>query len=163
MYRILRERAEVRERRRQAAHPPRVKPELVATAPNTVWSWDVTKLRGPDRRVFFCLYTMIDIHSRYTVGWMVADREHKEFARQFVTESVARQNADARRLTIHADRGAIQTAKSVAEPMADLGVSRSHSRPRTSNDNPYSESQYKSLKYRPDFPTRFACIAHARE
>jgi putative transposase len=163
MYRILRERGEVRERRRQATHPPRVKPELVAHAPNTVWSWDVTKLRGPDRRVFFCLYTMIDIYSRYTVGWMVADREHEELARQFVTETVGRQEANADRLTIHADRGAIQTAKSVAELMADLGVSRSHSRPKTSNDNPYSESQYKTLKYRPDYPTRFASIGHARE
>ncbi|MFJ8745960.1 DDE-type integrase/transposase/recombinase [Embleya sp. NPDC127516] len=128
-YRIPRERGEVRERRRQATHPPRVKPELVAEAPNTMWSWNVTKPRGPDRRVFFCLYTMIYIYSRYTVGWMVAHREHESLARQFVTGTVGRHAVGGARSTIHSDRGAIHNAKSVAELMADLGHRRRGTHP----------------------------------
>ncbi|MEU1201620.1 IS3 family transposase [Streptomyces sp. NPDC005813] len=162
MYRILRERGEVRERRRQATHPPRKKPELMADAPNRVWSWDVTRLKGPDKRVFYCLYTMIDIYSRYTVGWMVTTHESEELAKQFIEDSVAKHGIDDGELTIHSDRGAIQTAKSVAVLMADLGVTRSHSRPKISNDNPYSEAQYKTIKYRPDYPDRFGSLSHAR-
>jgi putative transposase len=163
MYRLLRERGEVRERRRQAVHPPRKKPELMADAVNTVWSWDVTKLRGPEPRVFYFLYTMIDIYSRYTVAWMVTTCESEELARQFIREAQEKQQVPEGQLTIHSDRGAIQTAKSVAVLMADLGVTRSHSRPKVSNDNPYSEAQYKTLKYRPDFPDRFTGLAHARD
>jgi putative transposase len=163
MYRILRQRGEVRERRRQATHPPRKKPELMASAPNQVWSWDVTKLRGPHKRVFYFLYTMIDIYSRYTVGWMVTTCESEELARHFIEETVANQGVDRDQLTIHSDRGAIQTAKSVATLMADLGVTRSHSRPKISNDNPYSEAQYKTIKYRPDYPDRFGSLPHARQ
>lgn len=162
MYRILRERGEVRERRRQGTHPPRKKPELMADAVNTVWSWDVTKLRGPEPRTFYFLYTMIDIYSRYTVGWMVAECESDDLARQFIEDTVDKQAVPADRLTIHSDRGAIQTAKSVAVLMADLGVTRSHSRPKVSNDNPYSESQYKTIKYRPDYPKQFQGLGHAR-
>ncbi|MFE2067537.1 transposase [Streptomyces sp. NPDC059467] len=163
MYRILRARGEVRERRRQATHPPCRKPELMAEAANRVWSWDVTKLRGPGKRVFYCLYTMIDIYSRYTVGWMVTTHESEELARQFIEDTAAKHGIDRRELTIHSGRGAIQTAKSVAVLMADLGVTRSHSRPKVSNDNPYSEAQYKTIKYRPDCPDRFASLPHARQ
>jgi putative transposase len=163
MYRLLRELGEVRERRRQAVHPARKKPELMADAVNTVWSWDVTKLRGPEPRVFYFLYTMIDIYSRYTVAWMVATCESEELARQFIREAQEKQRVPEGQLTIHSDRGAIQTAKSVAVLMADLGVTKSHSRPKTSNDNPFSEAQYKTLKYRPDYPDRFAGLAHARD
>jgi putative transposase len=138
MYRLLRERGEVRERRRQAIHPARKKPELMADAVNTVWSWDVTKLRGPEPRVFYFLYTMIDIYSRYTVAWMVATCESEELARQFIQDAQEKQAVPEGQLTIHSDRGAIQTAKSVAVLMADLGVTKSHSRPKVSNDKPLS-------------------------
>ncbi|MFE0458560.1 DDE-type integrase/transposase/recombinase [Kitasatospora sp. NPDC058965] len=134
MYRILRERGEVRERRRQSTHPPRKKPELMAEAPNRV------------KRVFYCLYTMIDIYSRYTVGWMVAAHESEELARQFIEDTITKHGIGQHELTILSDRGAIKTAKSVAVLMADLGVTRSHSRPKISNDNPYSEAQYKTIK-----------------
>ena len=163
MYRILREAGEVRERRRQATHPPKVKPELLASRPNQVWSWDITKLAGPARRVFYHLYSVIDIYSRYTVGWMVADREDARLAERLLGDSVAKQGITRDQLTIHADRGSSMASRTVAELLADLGVAKSHSRPRCSNDNPFSEAQYKTLKYRPDFPDRFGSIAHARD
>ncbi|MDH6580850.1 putative transposase [Kitasatospora sp. MAP5-34] len=162
MYRILRERGEVRERRRQATHPPRKKPELMADAPNQVWSWDVTKMHGPAKRVYYFLYTIIDIYSRYTVGWMVAAHESEELAEQFLKETIDKHGIEEGQLTIHSDRGAIQTAKSVAAMLSDLGVAKSHSRPKISNDNPYSESQYKTLKYRPEYPRKFDSLSQAR-
>ncbi|MBP2366862.1 putative transposase [Pseudonocardia parietis] len=163
MYRILREHGEVRERRRQATHPPRVKPELVATGPNRVWTWDITKLAGPARGVWFCLYVLIDIYSRYTPGWMVAATEDADLAHRFLDATIGNHDIDPDTLTVHADRGGPMKSKSVAELLSDLQVSRSHSRPKTSNDNPYSESQFKTLKYRPAFPERFDSIEHARE
>lgn len=163
MYRILREHGEVTERRRQATHPPRVKPELMATEPNQVWTWDVTKLAGPARGVWFCLYVIIDIFSRYTPGWMIARTEDGELARRFLRESITKHRIDPDTLTLHADRGGPQKCKSVAEMLSDLHVTRSHSRPKTSNDNPYSEAQFKTLKYRPAFPDRFDSIEHARQ
>lgn len=163
MYRILREHGEVRERRRQATHPPRKKPELVATGPNAVWSWDITKLAGPARGVWFCLYVIIDIYSRYTPGWMIARTEDSDLARRFLHESITKHGVDPDTLTLHADRGSPMKSKTVAEMLSDLHVTRSHSRPKTSNDNPYSEAQFKTLKYRPTFPDRFDSIEHARE
>ena len=163
MYRILREHGEVGDRRRQATHPPRVKPELVATGPNQVWSWDITKLAGPRRGVWFCLYVVLDIFSRYTPGWMLATTEDGELARRFLRESITKHGIDPDTLTLHADRGGPMKCKTVAEMLADLQVTRSHSRPKTSNDNPYSEAQFKTLKYRPVFPDRFDSITHARE
>jgi putative transposase len=162
MYRILREAGEVGDRRAQATHPATVKPELLATRANTVWSWDITKLRGPARRVFYHLYSVIDIYSRYTVGWMLADREDARLAERLLADSVAAQGVDRGQLSIHADRGPSMASRTVAELLADLGVTKSHSRPRCSNDNPFSEAQYKTLKYRPDFPDRFASIQDAR-
>jgi putative transposase len=162
MYRILRQAGEVRERRAQATHPARVKPELLADAPKTVWSWDITKLRGPARRVFYHLYSVIDIYSRYTVGWMLADREDARLAERLLADSVAGQRIDRGQLSIHADRGPSMASRTVAELLSDLGVAKSHSRPRCSNDNPFSEAQYKTLKYRPDFPDRFGSIQHGR-
>jgi putative transposase len=163
MYRILRAHDEVRERRRQAVHPARIKPELVATQPNQCWSWDITKLRGPVKWSYFHLYVIIDIYSRYTVGWMIADRESGALAEQFLAATIAKQNIDRNTLTIHADNGTSMASKPVAFLLADLGVTKSHSRPHTSNDNPFSESQFRTLKYRPDFPATFANIHQARE
>jgi putative transposase len=162
MYRILRQHGEVRERRRHATHPAHAKPELLATAPNTVWSWDITRLRGPVKRVFYHLYSIIDIYSRYTVGWMVASREDEHLAERLIADTLAKQNIPPGQLTIHADRGSSMTSRTVAQLLSDLGVDRSHSRPRISNDNPFSEAQFKTLKYRPDFPDRFASIEAAR-
>lgn len=162
MYRVLREHDEVHERRRQATHPARVKPELLATKPNEIWSWDITRLRGPGKRDFYHLYSIIDIYSRYTVGWMVAARENEYLAERLIADTLAAQNITAEQLTIHADRGSSMTSRTVAQLLSDLGVTRSHSRPRVSNDNPYSESQFKTLKYRPDFPDRFTSIQEAR-
>ncbi len=163
MYRLLRERhGQVRERRRQAVHPPRVKPELVAKAPNECWSWDITKLFGPAKWTYYYLYSIIDIYSRYTVGWMVATRESAELAERLLAETIAKQGVARDRLTIHADRGSSMASKPVAFLLADLGVTKSHSRPHCSNDNPYSEAQFKTLKYRPDFPDRFGSIEDAR-
>jgi putative transposase len=162
MYRLLREHDEVRERRRQATHPPRKKPELVAEAANRVWSWDITKLKGPVKGSYFCLYTIVDIYSRYTVGWMVAAQENKELAEHFLSATVAKYGIESGQLTIHSDRGSPMVAENVAQMMANLGVTKSHSRPKTSNDNPYSESQYKTLKYRHNYPERFGCIEDAR-
>lgn len=156
MYRLLRKRGEVRERRRQATHPARVKPELVATAPNRVWSWDITKLHGPAKWTYYYLYSIIDIFSRYTVGWMVATREAAPLAERLLAETITKQGVDRGQLSIHADNGSSMASKPVAFLLADLGVTRSHSRPHVSNDNPYSEAQFKTLKYRPEFPTSSA-------
>jgi putative transposase len=161
-YRVLRERAEVRERRRQATHPATVKPELMATAPDQVWSWDITKLLGPAKWTCYYLYVIIDIFSRYVTGWMVAARECAALAEKLIDAACARQQISPGQLTIHADRGSSMTSKPVAFLLADLGITQSHSRPHVSNDNPYSESQFKTMKYRPDFPARFASIQHAR-
>jgi len=163
MYRILREyHGEVRERRAQATHPARVKPELVARGPNECWSWDITKLAGPAKWTYYYLYSIIDIYSRYSVGWMLATRESKELAERLLAETIAKQHIDRDQLTIHADRGSSMASKPVAFLLADLGVTKSHSRPHCSNDNPYSESQFKTLKYRPEFPDRFGCLEDAR-
>lgn len=162
MYRILRERGEVRERRAQATHPSRVKPELVATKPNVCWSWDITKLHGPAKWTYFYLYVILDIYSRYVVGWLLAEQESKLLAEKLLADTIAKQNIDRDQLSIHADNGSSMASKPVALLLADLGVTKTHSRPHVSNDNPYSEAQFKTLKYRPDFPDRFGSIAHAR-
>lgn len=159
MHRLLRAAGQSRERRRQATHPPRVKPELVATAPGQVWSWDITKLRGPERGVYYDLYVVLDIFSRYVVGWTVAAREDAEIAKALLAEAVAVHGAPG---SVHADRGTSMTSKPVAQLLVDLGVARSHSRPHVSNDNPYSEAQFKTLKYAPVFPDRFGSLADAR-
>jgi len=163
MYRILREQGEVRERRRQATHPAKVKPELVADAPNRCWSWDITKLHGPKKWSYFYLYSIIDIYSRYTVGWMAATHESAALAERLLADTIAKQRVQRDQLTIHADRGSSMASKPVAFLLADLGVTKSHSRPHTSNDNPYSEAQFKTLKYRPDFPATFGSLQDARE
>jgi len=162
MYRVLAANAEVRERRDQLRHPVYPKPELLATAPNRVWSWDITKLLGPAKWTSFSLYVLLDVFSRYVVGWMVAPGERAEWARRLIAESCQRQEILARQLTVHADRGSPMTSQSVAQLLASLGATKSHSRPHTSNDNPFSESQFKTLKYRPDFPDRFGSLEHAR-
>ena len=163
MYRLLRaEHGQVRERRRHAVHPPKVKPELVAHGANQCWSWDITKLHGPAKWTYYYLYSIIDIYSRYTVGWMVATKESKELAERLLADTIAKQNIDRDQLTIHADRGSSMASKPVAFLLADLGVTKSHSRPHCSNDNPFSESQFKTLKYRPDFPATFGSLQDAR-
>jgi putative transposase len=162
MYRVLHAHDEVRERRRQATHPARVKPELVATQPNRCWSWDITKLHGPVKWTYYYLYVIIDIYSRYVVGWLLADAESKDLAEKLLADTIAKQHIDRDQLTIHADNGSSMASKPVAFLLADLGVTKSHSRPHTSNDNPYSESQFRTLKYRPDFPDTFGCLADAR-
>lgn len=155
MYRILGEQAEVRERRDQLRHPNYHKPELLATAPNQVWSWDITKLLGPAKWSYFYLYVILDIFSRYVVGWMLATRESADLAQRLIRESVEKQNIESHQLTIHSDRGPSMKSQTVAQLLATLGVTKSHSRPHVSNDNPFSESQFKTLKYRPGFPHRF--------
>jgi putative transposase len=162
MYRILRAHGEVHDRRRQATHPARVKPELVATGPNCVWSWDITKLHGPAKWTSFYLYVILDIFSRYVVGWLLAERESAALAEKLLADTITKQGIDRDRLTVHADNGSSMASKPVAFLLADLGVTKSHSRPHTSNDNPYSEAQFKTLKYRPDFPDRFGSIEDAR-
>jgi putative transposase len=161
-YRLLHRAGETRERRRQATHPAKVKPELLATAPNQVWSWDITKLRGPAKWSSYHLYVIIDIFSRYIVGWMVASRESEQLAEVLIRQTCAKQAITRAQLTIHADRGSSMTSKTVTQLLADLAVTQSHSRPHVSNDNPYSESQFKTLKYRPDFPGQFTSIESAR-
>jgi putative transposase len=163
MYRVLAANAEVRERRRQATHPAAKKPELVATAPNQCWSWDITKLLGPEKWDYFYLYVVIDIFSRYVVGWMLARAERAKLAEALLADSIANQGVSAGQLTIHADRGTSMASKPVAFLLADLGVTKSHNRPHCSNDNPYSESHFRTLKYRPEFPSRFGSFedAHA--
>jgi putative transposase len=155
MYRILEENKEVRERRNQAKHVEYAKPELLATRPNELWSWDITKLKGPVKWSYFHLYVIIDVFSRYVVGWMVADRESAELAKKLISETIRKQEADPTSLTIHADRGSSMKSKCVALMLSDLGVTKTHSRPHVSNDNPFSESQFKTMKYRPEFPERF--------
>jgi len=162
LYRILAGEGEARERRDQLTHPPYQKPQLLATGPNQLWSWDITKLLGPAKWTYFYLYVILDVFSRYVVGWMVADREGKELARQFIAETCGKQQIDPGQLTLHADRGSSMTSKPVALLLADLGVTKTHSRPHVSDDNPFSESQFKTLKYRPGFPDRFASKEHAR-
>ena len=162
MYRVLAENAEVRERRDQLRHPAYAAPELLATAPNQLWSWDITKLLGPAKWTYFYLYVILDVFSRYVVGWMVAHRETATLAERLIRETCERQGIEPGQLTIHADRGTSMTSKPVALLLADLGVTKTHSRPHVSNDNPFSEAQFKTLKYRPDFPERFGSIEHAR-
>jgi len=162
MYRILEENQEVKERRNQLRHPAYAKPELLATGPNQVWSWDITKLLGPEKWSYFYLYVILDIFSRYVVGWMVADRESAALAKRLIAETSCKQNIVPGRLTLHADRGSSMKSKPVALLLSDLGVTKTHSRPHTSEDNPFSESQFKTLKYRPDFPKRFGSIEDAR-
>jgi putative transposase len=160
--RLLRAAGEMRERRAQAAHPAKAKPELVASAPNQVWSWDITKLRGPAKWTYYYLYVIIDIFSRYVTGWMVASRESAGLAEVLIRQTCAKQAIGRDQLTIHAGRGSSMTSKPVAFLLADLGITQSHSRPHVSNDNPFSESQFKTLKYRPGFPRRFGSIQAAR-
>lgn len=163
MYRILRANDEVRERRNILRHPKHRKPELMATAPNQVWSWDITKLKGPVKGIHYCLYVIIDIFSRYVVGWMIAMDEDGELAETLITETCWRQAIDIDdELCIHSDRGGPMISKTVALLLSELGVMKSLSRPHVSNDNPYSEANFKTLKYRPDFPERFGSIQDAR-
>jgi len=155
MYRILHDHAEVRERRNQLLHPNYKKPELLATGPNQVWSWDITKLLGPAKWIYYYLYVILDIYSRYAVGWMLASRENADLAKRLIRDSIDRQNVNPGELIIHSDRGPAMKSHSVAQLLGSLGVTKSHSRPHVSNDNPFSESQFKTLKYRPEFPDRF--------
>jgi putative transposase len=162
MYRVLAGAAEVQERRNQLRHPAYTKPELLATGPNQVWSWDITKLLGPVTWTYYYLYVILDIFSRYVVGWLVADRESATLAERLIAATCEKQGIRAGELTIHADRGTAMTSKSVALLLADLGVTRTHSRPHVSDDNPYSEAQFKTLKYHPTFPERFGAVQDAR-
>jgi putative transposase len=162
MYRILAANQEVRERRDQLRHQNHPRPELLATRPNELWSWDITKLLGPQKWTYFYLYVILDVFSRYVVGWMVAHEESAALARKLIEETCRRQGIEPEQLTLHADRGSSMTSKSVALLLADLGVTKTHSRPHVSNDNPFSESAFKTLKYRPGFPERFMHIEHAR-
>jgi len=161
MYRVLAQDQPVRERRNQRQHPQYAKPELVATAPNQVWSWDITKLLGPKKWTYFYLYVLLDIFSRYAVGWMVADRENAALAGRLIEQTCHKQGVEPKVLTLHSDRGAPMTSKCTAQLLADLGVTRSLSRPRVCDDNPFSEAQFKTLKYHPGFPGRFLGIEQA--
>jgi len=163
MYRVLHAHDEVHERRRQATHPAAKKPELLATRPNQVYSWDITKLLGPVKWTWFYLYVVLDIYSRYVPGWLLAHAENARLAEVLLADTAAKQHITSGQLTIHADRGSPMTAKPVAFLLAELGVTKSHSRPHVSNDNPYSESQFRTMKYRPTFPDRFGSFqdAHA--
>jgi putative transposase len=162
MYRVLAAAAEVRARRAQRRHPLYAAPELLATQPNQLWSWDITKLKGPTTWSSYHLYVMLDVFSRYVVGWMLATRESAILAERFIATCCERQQIARGQLTVHADRGTAMTSKPVALLLADLGVTKTHSRPHVSNDNPYSEAQFKTLKYRPDFPDRFGSLEDAR-
>lgn len=162
MYRILDEDEQVCERRNQLRHPNYVKPELLATKPNQLWSWDITKLLGPAKWTYYYLYDILDVFSRYVIGWLIAARESASLAEELIATTCLRQNIQPDQLTIHADRGGSMTSKPVALLMADLGVTKTHSRPHVSNDNPFSEAQFKTLKYRPDYPGRFGCQLDAR-
>lgn len=162
MYRVLAADGQSLERRRQRQHPAYEKPELLATRPNAVWSWDITKLKGPVRWSVYHLYVILDIFSRYVVGWMVALREAAELAEQLIADTLAKQQIAPGTLTLHADRGTSMRSKPVAALLVDLEVARTHSRPHVSDDNPYSESQFKTLKYRPEFPERFGSLEDAR-
>ena len=162
MYRILKAHAEVRDRRDQLRHPSYSKPELLATAPNQLWSWDITKLKGPATWTYYYLYVILDVYSRCIVGWMVMERECASLAEELIAESCAKQGIEPEQLTLHADRGSAMTSKTVAQLLADLGVTKTHSRPHVSNDNPYSEAQFKTMKYRPGFPEQFGSLMDAR-
>ncbi len=150
------------ERRRQLTHPPYVRPELLATSPNELWSWDITDLKGPAKWTTYKLYWILDVYSRYAVGWMVAHRESAALAERLIAETTSKQQIEPGQLTIHADRGSSMRSRPVAFLLAELGVTKSHSRPHTSNDNPYSEAGFKTMKYRPDFPERFGAIQDTR-
>jgi transposase InsO family protein len=163
MYRILASHDEVRERRNQLRHPVYTKPELLADAPNQVWSWDITKLMGPAKWSYFYLYVILDIFSRRVIGWCVAGAESAALFKDLFDDAVAGHAIRPGQLTLHADRGGPMKAKATALLLADLGVTRSHSRPHTSNDNPFSEAHFKTLKYQPEFPERFGCIEDARD
>jgi putative transposase len=162
MYRLLAAEGEAGERRAQRVHPAYTKPELLATGPNQVWSWDITKLLGPVKWTYFYLYVLLDIYSRCVTGWLLADREQAALAEGLIAEAAARQGIAPGQLTLHADRGSSMTSKPVALLLADLGITKTHARPHVSDDNPYSEAQFKTLKYRPDFPARFESIEAAR-
>ncbi len=162
MYRVLAEAHEVRERRAQAQHPVYTKPELVATGPNQVWSWDITKLKGPSPYLYYSLYVILDLFSRYVVGWMVARHENAHLAERLLAATCLKQGIAPQQLTIHPDRGVPMRSKLIALLFSDLSINASHSRPRVSNDNPFSESQFRTLKYRPEFPDRFGSLEHAR-
>ena len=159
MHRLLRAHGAAGERRRQATHPPRTKPELLATSPGQIWSWDITKLRGPGRGIWFQLYVVLDIFSRYVVAWTVQNGEDCQIATTMLEEAMGVHGIPE---AVHADRGTSMTSKPVAQLLLDLGVDRSHSRPRVSNDNPYSEAAFKTLKYAPVFPENFGSLADAR-
>jgi putative transposase len=162
MYRILEASQEIRERRNQLRHPDYQKPELLATRPNELWSWDITRLLGPSKWTYFYLYTILDVYSRYVVGWMVALQEAAHLAEPLFLETCQKQNIQSGQLTLHADRGNPMNSKPFAMLLADLGVTKTHSRPHVSNDNPYSEAHFKTLKYRPGYPERFGSQADAR-
>ena len=162
MYRILHEHGEVKERRNLRRHPQYKTPELLATAPKQVWSYDITKLKGPEKWTYYYLYVVMDIFSRHVVGWTVARHESSRLAKTLIRQSCRRQAVNTTRLTIHSDRGAPMTSKTVALLMSDLGIVKSHSRPHVSNDNPFSESHFKTIKYRPEFPRRFGSLEDAR-
>ncbi len=162
MYRLLEEEGESGERRDQLTHPAYQKPELLATGPNQLWSWDITKLMGSAKWTYFYLYVIMDVFSRYIVGWMVAPRETAVLAKRLIEDTCGKQEIAPGQLTIHADRGSSMTSKPVALLMADLGVTKTHSRPHVSDDNPYSESQFRTMKYRPEFPDRFGSIQDSR-
>ena len=162
MYRYLAQVDQVRERRRQAQHPVYTKPELLATAPNQVWSWDITQLLGPVKWSYFYLYVVLDIFSRYVVGWMIALQQAAHWAEELIAQSYRKQGVQPEQLTLHADRGNPMTSQPLAFLLADLGVTRSHARPYTPNDNPFSEAQFKTMKYRPDYPERFGDLLEAR-
>ena len=162
MYRILAEHDQVRERRKQLTHPTYTKPELLAEQPNELWSWDITKLLGPKKWTYFYLYVIMDVFSRYVVGWTAQRRELGAIAQQMISQALKQQGIAREQLTIRADRGSSMRSKPVAYLLADLGVTKTHTRPYTSTDNPYSEAQFKTLKYRPDFPDRFGSLEDAR-
>jgi putative transposase len=162
MYRLLAKQGETGERRRQRVHPVYAKPELLADGPNQVWSWDITKLLGPVTWTYYYLYVLLDLYSRYVTGWLLAEHEQATRAERLIADAAAKQAIAAGQLTLHADRGTAMTSKPVAFLLADLGITKSHSRPHTANDNPFSEAQFKTLKYRPDFPARFGSLEEAR-
>jgi putative transposase len=162
MHRILAENVELRERRNQLRRPRYEAPQLLATKPNELWSWDITKLLGPKKWTYYYLYVLLDVFSRYTIGWLLAERESGELAKQLIGETCERQGIEPGQLTVHSDRGSPMKSKTLAQLYADLGVTKTHSRPHVSNDNPFSESQFKTLKYRPEFPGHFGSLEHAR-